>query len=316
MSPSTGFCRGVSSVLLLTLGLVWMPGTVSAASGGPERDSGPAQNYSKSDGYHEDGRCVFYHEVKLGESLTAIAEKYEVDLEVLAEDNDIDDSNLIVENQTLCIMAHAAGEDRHDGGYQKDGYGGYDNGYGDQGKGGGYEKDGYGGYDNGNGDRGYGGGYEKDGYGGYDNGNGDRGYGGGYEKSGYDNGYDNGNGDRGNGGYEMNGYGGYDNGNGDRGYGGGYEKNGYGGYDNGNGDRGYEKDGYGGYGNNNGDRGYEKDSYGGYDNGNGDRGYGGGYGKDGYGGNDNGYGRQENHYDNQGHGNPNDLQPGQSQWSD
>ena len=145
MSPSTRFCRGVTSVLLLTLGLVWVPGTVSAASEGPERESGPSQAYSKSDDYRSDdhnngdyerGRCVFYHEVKLGESLTAIADKYDVDLEDLAKDNGIEDSDLIVENHVLCIMAHAPGEDRHDGGYQKDGYGGNDNGYDDRGKGG------------------------------------------------------------------------------------------------------------------------------------------------------------------------------------
>jgi len=234
-----------------------MPGTVSAASEGPERGSGPTQSYSKSDGYNEDSRCAFSHEVKLGESLTAIAERYGVTLEDLAKDNGIEDSDLIVENHVLCIMAHAPGSNDDHGRYdQKDEYGGYDNGYGDRGNGGGYEKDGYGGYDNGYGDRGNGGGYEKDGYGGYDNGNGDRGNSGGYEKDGY---------------------GGNDNGYGDRGKGG-----------------------------------YEKDSYGGYDNGYGDR----GNGDRGNGGYDNGRGRQENGYGNQGHGNPYDLQPGQSQWSD
>ena len=74
---------GACTVLLLTLGFLWTPTSVFAAP-------------------HGQG-CPTLHKIAPSENLTRIAAKYEVTVAALIEENGIDDANLIVEGQSLCI---------------------------------------------------------------------------------------------------------------------------------------------------------------------------------------------------------------------
>lgn len=70
---------------------------------GPEGygNAGYQEEYGK-DGYG-DRSCNVLHKIVLGENLTTIANAYGVSIEALIEENGIEDPNLIVENQALCI---------------------------------------------------------------------------------------------------------------------------------------------------------------------------------------------------------------------
>lgn len=81
-----GLCNlGACTILLLMFGLLWTPTSILAAPGGPD--------------------CPTLHKIALGENLTWIAAKYEVTVAALAEENGLEDANLIVEGQALCIPA-------------------------------------------------------------------------------------------------------------------------------------------------------------------------------------------------------------------
>lgn len=75
---------GVGTAWLLALGLLWMPDIALASSG-----SG----------------CAPMHQIASGESLTTIAKRYEVSVDVLVAENSIADPNLISIGQWLCIPA-------------------------------------------------------------------------------------------------------------------------------------------------------------------------------------------------------------------
>ena len=79
------WCLGACIAFLVTLGLLWAPTHVLAAPGGQD--------------------CPTLHKIALGENLTLIAAKYEVTVAALAEENGLEDANLIVEGQALCIPA-------------------------------------------------------------------------------------------------------------------------------------------------------------------------------------------------------------------
>ncbi len=96
--------------------------------------------------------CDISHKIALGENLTTIADKYGVSVEALSEENGIEDANLIVENQSLCIPEHQGDShgdrqsynDRESHGDQES-YGNQDS-YGDRnsnGQGHGEERDSY-----------------------------------------------------------------------------------------------------------------------------------------------------------------------------
>jgi hypothetical protein len=181
MTRLANLSLGVGTVLILSIGiLLWTPSSVSAAPGEPQ------------DGYGEQSSCSTLHKIAIGENLTTIAADYGVSVEALIEENGIEDANLIVENQALCIPGSHG-----DNGYGENGYGenGHDeNGYGNQQNGydeNGYDKNGYGGpqnrygdSENGHGENGYGeNGYNENGYGRPDNGYGENGH----DENGYGN---------------------------------------------------------------------------------------------------------------------------------
>ncbi len=160
--------------------------------------------------YGNSNSCEDYHTIALGENLTTIAASYGLSVEQLAHKNHIEDTNLIVENQTLCIPAHDA------------------NSYGDRGA-----------YENGNDEQGNGYGQQENGNGEQENGN--RPYmvpGKSYDPSYFENeGNGNGNGydEQGNSyGPRQEGYGQQENGNGEQGNGYGRQENGNGEQENGN----------------------------------------------------------------------------------
>lgn len=92
MSKKTYLRLGTCGLLVFAFWLLWMPTDVSAAPGGPQ------EGYGEKD-------CPTVHNIVLGENLTNIAAQYEVSVEALIEENGIEDANLIVENQSLCIPA-------------------------------------------------------------------------------------------------------------------------------------------------------------------------------------------------------------------
>ncbi|MCC6453581.1 MAG: LysM peptidoglycan-binding domain-containing protein [Caldilineaceae bacterium] len=114
-----------------------------------ERDGGYSDEYNggynneRDGGYNgvnsRSGVCSSIHTVGLGENLSRIAEQYGVSVDDLASENHLDDTNLIYENQALCIPIYGSGPSsgsRNDGYNSPDRSGGYDNqdnGYGNQG---------------------------------------------------------------------------------------------------------------------------------------------------------------------------------------
>ena len=92
MAPLKHPGLGALMALVLVCAFLLLPSGVMAASGGQQEDSG-------------EKRCPTVHKIALGENLTTIAAQYEVTVEALIEENGIEDANLIVENQALCIPA-------------------------------------------------------------------------------------------------------------------------------------------------------------------------------------------------------------------
>ena len=85
-------------------------------------NAGYKEEYGKEE-YGNSASCESIHKIVLGENLTTIAKAYGVSLEALIEENGIEDANLIVENQALCIPAadHESYGER--GSYGEESYG-------------------------------------------------------------------------------------------------------------------------------------------------------------------------------------------------
>ena len=111
-----------------------------------ERNSGynDERNGEYNDTGSRSGVCASIHRVGLVENLSWIAAEYGVSVDDLASENNLDDTNLIYENQALCIPIYSSepsSESRADDKYtspsRSSGYGNQDNGYG-------YQDNGYG----------------------------------------------------------------------------------------------------------------------------------------------------------------------------
>ncbi len=112
---------GARMILLLTLGLVWAPMALSAASDGRSYGAThPAeQAYSYLEKSGRTNSCTAYHRVEVGDNLTKLAAAYGVTIDALAEENGLDDTNLIRLDQLLCIPE--ARHEKQEYGYAKPG---------------------------------------------------------------------------------------------------------------------------------------------------------------------------------------------------